>query len=489
MLTLLLIFIPILSAALLFLFPQSLVKSFSVCASFVSLAITGIALAQFDTSGSYQFVIDLPWIDMLGIHFHIGMDGVSLVMILLSNLLMPFILLSAEKNTYHNNRLFFAFMLIMQGAMNGVFVSLDMFLYYIFWELALVPGYFLVLWWGSGDARKITFKFFIYTLFGSLFMLVAIIWISWQNATPSSDIDEVYNLQISDQTQLYIFLAFALAYAIKIPIFPFHTWQPDTYTSAPTPVTMLLSGIMLKMGLYSIIRWVIPVVPFAVHEYGNYLMVIASLGIFYVSAIAWVQKDLKRLFAYSSIAHVGLIAAGLFTATQIGLQGGLLQMLAHGVNVVGLFYIAQILFRKFGDNQIDGLGGIRLQAPLFAGLYLVILLGSVALPLTNSFPGEFMLLSSIFNVNGWLCLLAGSGVILGAVYMLSSYKSVVLGDLNSKTNSFTELNGNDKMVLIPIVILIFVFGLFPNLINNLTEHSVIEILNQYQSQITDTAIN
>lgn len=489
MLTLLLIILPIISAAALFLLNKSAAKQVSLLSSLISLVITLICVFQFDPDGGYQFEIDTPWIAMMGVHFHIAMDGISLVMILLSNLLMPFIILAANRTTYNNPRLFYAFMLLMQGAMNGVFVSLDLFLYYIFWEMALVPAYFLVLWWGRGETRKITFKFFIYTLFGSLFMLVAILWLSWQNTNPSSDVSSVYNLAIPEQTQLYIFLAFVLAYAIKIPIFPFHTWQPDTYTSAPAPATMLLGGVMLKMGLYSIIRWVIPVVPLAVDAYGSYIMVFAAFGVFYASCIAWVQKDLKKLFAYSSIAHVGLITAGLFTATQIGLQGGIIQMLAHGINVVGLFYIAQIFFLKYGDNSISTYGGVRIKAPLFAGLYLVVLLASVALPLTNSFPGEFMLLSSVFNINGWLCLLAGTGVIIGAVYMLSSYKTIMLGEPNGKTNSFTEIVAADKWVLIPIVILIFVFGLFPGLINNLTEHSVAEIINQYQSQITDRAIN
>lgn len=489
MLTLLLIILPIISAAAIFLLNKSAAKQVSLVSSFLSLAVACITIYQFDPAGGYQFEMDRTWISMMGVHFHIGLDGISLVMILLSNLLMPFIILSANKENHNNPRLFYSFMLLMQGAMNGVFVSLDMFLYYIFWEMALVPAYFLVLWWGRGETRKITFKFFIYTLFGSLFMLVAILWLSWQNTNPSSDISSVYHLVIPEQTQLYIFLAFVLAYAIKIPIFPFHTWQPDTYTYAPTPATMLLGGVMLKMGLYSVIRWVIPVVPHAVEAYGNYIMVFAALGIFYASCIAWVQKDLKKLFAYSSIAHVGLITAGLFTATQAGLQGGLIQMLAHGINVVGLFYVAQIFFIKYGDNTIHSYGGVRLKAPLFAGLYLVILLASVALPLTNSFPGEFMLLSSVFGVSGWLCLLAGSGVIIGAVYMLSSYKTIMLGETNSKTNSFTEIHAGDKWVLIPIVILIFIFGLFPGLITNLTEHSVNEIINQYQLQITDTAIN
>jgi len=483
MLTLLLLLLPIVSGLIIYFLPENLTKQFALVSALASLVLGVVTYFQFDVNGGTQFVMNYAWVNMLGIRFHIGMDGISLLMILLSNILSPLIILSSFKDKYENSKIFYSFLLIMQGAMNGVFVSLDMFLYYIFWELALIPAYFLVLWWGRGDNKKITAKFFIYTLFGSLFMLIAIIWLSMQGETPSSDISAIYQLNIPETIQLYLFLAFMLAYAIKIPIFPFHTWQPDTYTYSPSPATMLLGGVMLKMGLYSIIRWVIPVVPQAVEQYGIYIIVFASIGVFYASAIAWVQKDLKKLFAYSSIAHVGLITAGLFTATQMGLQGGLNQMLAHGINVVGLFYVCQILFRKFHDHDIHSMGGIRNKAPLFAGLFLVILLASVALPLTNAFPGEFMLLNSIFGVNPWLCLLAGSGVILGAVYMFSAYRKVMLGEVNNKTNSFTDLDSMDKWVLIPIVILIFVFGVYPQLITNLTEQSVSDIILQYQTKI------
>ncbi len=376
-------------------------------------------------------------------------------------------------------------MLVMQGAMNGVFASLDLFLYYIFWELALIPAYFLVLLWGHGDTRKITFKFFIYTLAGSLFMLVAIIWLSWQSSTPSSDISAVYNLSVPDNSQLWIFIAFMLAYAIKIPIFPFHTWQPDTYTFSPSPATMLLSAIMLKLGLYSVIRWVLPVVPVAAADYGIYIIILAVAGVFYASCIAWIQSDLKRLFAYSSIAHVGLIAAGIFTVTQQGLQGALVQMVAHGINVVGLFYVCQVLFRNFGNHKIETLGGLRIKAPVFAGLYLTIALASIALPLTNAFPGEFMLLSSVFTINGWLCLLGGSGVVLGAVYMFSSYRRIMLGEETESSNVFSEISAIDKWVLIPVVILIFILGINPGIVTGITEHAVNQIIDTYQSHIID----
>ena len=321
MFTLLLILLPIVAGLAMLMLPQQQAKQIALIAALATLGVTVATYFQFDPKAGTQFVTDVPWINMLGVRFHIGIDGISMVMLILSNILAPLIILSSFKDNYNNARLFYGLMLVMQGAMNGVFVSMDMFLYYIFWELALIPAYFLVLWWGKGETSKITFKFFIYTLFGSLFMLVAIIWLSLQGATNSTDISSVYALQIPAETQLYIFLAFMLAYAIKIPVFPFHTWQPDTYTFSPSPATMLLSGVMLKMGLYSVIRWILPVVPDAVNEYGKIIMVLAAVGVFYASAIAWVQKDLKRLFAYSSIAHVGLITAGILTVSEMGLHG------------------------------------------------------------------------------------------------------------------------------------------------------------------------
>lgn len=479
MLTLLLLLIPVAAALLCLFMPGRAVRMLAFASSLAGLVVAIYAYIQLDPGNGAQFIINVPWVNAMGIRFHIGMDGISLLMILLSNLLMPFVILSSLGENYKNPQVFYFFILLMQGAMNGVFVSMDLFLYYIFWELALVPAYFLVLWWGSGATRRITFKFFIYTLFGSLFMLVAIIWLSWQSGTPSSDIDSVYALNIPANVQTWIFFAFMIAFAIKIPIFPFHTWQPDTYTSAPVPVTMLLAGIMLKMGLYSIIRWVIPIVPDAVDHYRNLVIVLAAAGVFYASAIAWVQKDLKRVFAYASIAHVGLIAAGLFTVSETGLQGGLLQMLAHGINVTGLFYICFVLYRNAGSNDLTSLGGLRNTAPVFAGLFLTVLLAGISLPLTNAFPGEILLLNSVYQYNAWITLLAGSGVILGAVYMLSAYRRIMLGP--QTVAAFPEANPLDKWIFIPLVVLIFVFGVAPSLVTHLTEAPVQHIIEQYSA--------
>lgn len=475
MLTTLLLFIPILGGFLLTLIPgTNSTRWQALLLSLVAAALSVYMASSFVPTGGVQFEAQSEWLPMLGIGYHVGADGISMVMLLLTNLLSPLIFLSTVKHDIPNRGLFYGLMLIMQGAMTGVFVAQDLFLYYIFWELALIPAYFLVLLWGSGQHRKTAMKFFIYTLVGSLLMLVAIIFLSQQWSPASFDISNVYKVSLSPEAETFVLLSFMLAYAIKIPVFPFHTWQPDTYTQAPTAGTMLLSGIMLKMGLYSMIRWVLPVAPNALQEHGPWMIWLMVIGIAYASVIAIQQKDLKRLFAYSSIAHVGLIAAGILTASTEGLTGSMLQMFAHGVNAIGLFYICAILMERTQTNEIAQLGGIRNIAPWFATTYFVVLLGSVALPLTNGFPGEFMLLSSLFKQNWVWSLVAGSGVILGAVYMFKSYQGVMLGE--TKVSAFPDLDIWDKAVLVPIVIAIVLMGLFPDLITRIAQPSIEQLL-------------
>jgi NADH-quinone oxidoreductase subunit M len=305
-------------------------------------------------------------------------------------------------------------------------------------------------------------------------MLVAIIFLSQQWSPSSFDVSNVHQVNLSPEAAIFVLMAFMLAYAIKIPLFPFHTWQPDTYTEAPTAGTMMLSGIMLKMGLFSIIRWVLPVVTQTLAEQRTWMIWLIVIGIAYASIIAIQQKNLKRLFAYSSIAHVGLIAAGILTMTPEGLNGSMLQMFAHGVNAVGLFYICAVLMDRTKTNEIAALGGIRNLAPWFATTYFVVLLGSVALPLTNGFPGEFMLLSSLFKYNWVWSLVAGSGVILGAVYMFKSYQGVMLGE--TKVTTFPDLDIWDKVVLVPIVIAIILMGIMPDVITRIAQPSIEHLL-------------
>jgi NADH-quinone oxidoreductase subunit M len=327
MITGLLLIWPLLAALLLLLANGEGVKKIAFIAAIVELIISVYAFSQFQINANTQFLIDIWWIKDLGISFKVGMDGISLLLVMLTTMLTPLIILTSYKHNYKNPALFYALILFMQMALIGVFVSLDGFLFYIFWELALIPIYFICLLWGGERRMTVTFKFFVYTLFGSLLMLAGFIFMYYQVAgTHSFNIEDLYKLNLSRSTQGFIFWAFFIAFAIKMPVFPFHTWQPDTYTEAPAQGTMLLSGIMLKMGVYGLIRWLLPIVPLAIKDWGMTAMILSVIGIVYASCIAIVQKDIKRLIAYSSIAHVGLISAGIFSLTTQGLQGAMIQM-------------------------------------------------------------------------------------------------------------------------------------------------------------------
>jgi NADH-quinone oxidoreductase subunit M len=363
----------------------------------------------------------------------------------------------------------------MQMALVGVFTANDGFLFYVFWELALIPIYFICLLWGGENRGAITFKFFVYTLLGSLFMLVGLIYVyshtGFETGIKSWAIADLYqagrSLDVNQQS--FVFWCIFLAFGIKMPLFPLHTWQPDTYVNAPTQGTMLLSGIMLKMGTFGLIKWLLPLTPLAMEKWGGVAIGLSVFGIIYASCIAIVQKDYKRLIAYSSIAHVGLIAAGILSCTQQGIQGGVMQMLAHGVNVVGLFLIADILLRHTGTRDIDKLGGIRSMNGNFAVLFLIIMLGSVALPLTNGFVGEFLLINGVYQYSAIAAAFAGLTVILGAVYMLRSYQSIMLGERKDSAIAFGSLAGSDKLVLYIICFVIVAFGVYPAPLNDLAE--------------------
>jgi NADH-quinone oxidoreductase subunit M len=398
-------------------------------------------------------------------------------MLLLTTALTPIIIYSSFGNTYKNPKAFYALILFMTFAMAGTFLASDGLLYYIFWELSLIPIYFIALIWGNGDAeerKKAVVKFFIYTLAGSLFMLVAFIYL-YQKAG-SFLISDLTPLKLSSTEQFWIFLAFFLAYAIKIPLIPFHTWQAEVYQKAPTVGTMLLSGIMLKMGLYSVIRWQLPIAPLAAKEYMNVFIGLGIAGVIYGSIVALRQKDLKKLLAYSSLAHVGLIAAGAYTLTLDGLRGAVLQMIAHGFVVVGLFFVAEIIFRRYETRNISEMGGIRAQSPKFTSMFLILVLASVALPSTFNFVGEFMVLYSLSQINVWFALLGGTTIILGAYYMLKMFQHVMLGETNVKL--FADVTFNEGLSLILIIAVLFFFGMYPKPIVDLITPSLENILTQ-----------
>ena len=434
-----------------------------------------VLLNQYNAGENISLIAN--WINQPKVVFALKADGLSLAMLLLTTALTPIIIYSSFGNDLKNAKSFYALVLFMAFAMVGTFLASDGLLYYIFWELALLPIYFIALVWGNGDAeerKKAVVKFFIYTLAGSLFMLVAFVYMYQQAG--SFLLEDLYKLNLTASEQKWIFLAFFGAYAIKIPLIPFHTWQANVYQKAPTVGTMLLSGIMLKMGLYSVLRWQLPLSRIAAKEYMPIFIAIGIAGVVYGSIVALRQKDLKKLLAYSSLAHVGLIAAGAYTLTIDGFRGAVLQMIAHGFVVVGLFFAAEIIYRRYETRAISEMGGIRALAPKFTSLFLILVLASVALPTTFNFVGEFTVLYSLSQINIWFAILGGTTIIFGAYYMLKMFQYVMLGETNTKT--FYPLSLIETITLLSIVAVLFFFGLYPKPITDLITPSLEEILTQ-----------
>ena len=446
----------------------------ALVSSIAAFGATVLALNAYQAGDNLD--VNLPWISQLNINFALHVDGLSLVMLLLTTGLLPLIILSGFITKFENSKSIYALMMFMGFAMAGTFLVSDGFLYYIFWEIALIPIYFIALNWGNGDLeerKKAILKFFIYTFAGSLFMLLAFIYLYTKGG--SFDINKLYALQLTHVEKTYIFFAFFLAYAIKIPVVPFHTWQANTYSKAPAVGTMLLSGIMLKMGLYSVLRWQLPLSDSAAKEYMPIIVALSIAGIIYGAIVTLKQKDIKKFLAYSSLSHVGLIAAGLYSLTFEGFQGAVLQMLSHGIVIVGLFYVVELIYSRYNTYEIKEMGGIRIQDTYFASLFMIIMLASVALPTTFNFIGEFNLLYSLFKVNIWYAVIAGTTIILGAFYMLRMFQKVMLG---SNTKTFHKITKKESIVLVIVVVLTIFFGIFPQPIIDLITPSLQSILTQ-----------
>lgn len=470
-----LLILPVISAvALLFINRLKSARIVALISSVLTLGLTLPFVFGFSPTADIQFEQSWQWINTLNINFHIGLDGISLPLVLLTNVLTPLIILSAFGKDY--SRHLFSLILLMQTGLLLVFVALDAFTFYVGWELALIPIYFICALWGDGDRIRINLKFFVYTFFGSIFMLVAIIFLARE--ANSFEWAELTSLSLSSSAQAWLFWAFFLAFAIKIPIFPFHTWQPDTYTFAPTPGTMLLAGIMLKMGTFALIRWLIPVVPGGVDSFGPLALFLSVAGLVYASIIAFKQDNAKRVIAYSSIAHVGLISAGIFVWNQAGIQGAIFQMISHGLSVIGLFFVIDIIQRRTGTIELAGLGGLATSMPKLALAFLVLVMAAVGLPLTSSFVGEFLLLKGVYTENVWYAVLSGLTIIFSAVYMLRLFQKTMLGPVNPKWENVEDIKGFETVVLALIVFFVIYLGILPGGILELSEASVTQLLEQ-----------
>jgi NADH-quinone oxidoreductase subunit M len=480
----LLIWSPLIAGLLCFIFKNDKnSKAIALFSSIVTLLISFASLIYADDKQLSGLRDSYVWMKYLGASFNIGLDGMGHLLTLLTALSFPIIFVATYNNKYKNASAFYGLMLLAQAGLMGVFTAMDALVFYFCWELALIPVYFLCSRWGGEKRIQATFKFFVYTFAGSLLMLIGIIYVYLQTPpTPYSEhsfaISAFYNLRLSLQQQNWLFWLFFIAFAIKMPVFPFHTWQPDTYEQSPTAVTMVLSGVMVKMGVFALLRWLIPIFPAAVEKYDNIVIGLSVVGMIYASLIAIKQDDLKRLVAYSSIAHIGLMCAAIFSSGKIGIEGVMIQMFSHGINIIGLWIVIDLIEKQTGVRKISQLGGVAHKAPVLTIMLVIIALANIALPLTNAFVGEFMMFNGLFKFNVWYAAVAGISIILAAVYTLNMVQKVFYGETNSITALVKEITWEQKIILSVIVVAIFMMGIFPQPMFNLTKDAVTLIIGR-----------
>lgn len=427
------------------------------------------------TPGSTVIAHQHDWLPSLGLRINFGYDGTGLLFLALTALVFPFIIGAGFKQPDDRPALFNALLLFTQSALFGVFSSQNAVLFYIFYELSLIPLFLLLLFWGGEGRRRVTMRFFIYTLLGGLALLFGIAYCVVQEPTHNGDFAALHALRLMPQDQTWLFWMLFLAFAIKLPIFPFHSWQPDTYATAPLQGTMTLAGVLLKMGLFGILRFVMPIVPEGVAFWRDTVIWLAIIGAIYAGWIAFRQSDLKRLVAYSSLSHVGLLCAGLFAWNSYGVSGALYQAFAHAVLVVGLLYIVGAVQQRTGTLDLGAMGGLKLQAPRLAALFFLVMINAVALPLTQSFVGEWLLFNGLWQRDGWMAFAAVTTIILGAVYMLFAYQRVMLGPENSAL-SIADADNKDHFFLVPLIAVSLVFGFYPAPILDLVDAPVQQLI-------------
>ncbi|MEY4098300.1 MAG: hypothetical protein RL170_1144 [Bacteroidota bacterium] len=463
--------IPILTAiVLLFIKKDTLASQTAIVASLATLA-----LAVFASLNKIE-AFDMAWLPSLNSRFTLQVDGLAKILILLTAISLPAILMATANNEYKQKNIFLSLLLFTQAGLMGVFLAGDALLFYFFWELALIPVYFLCSIWGGEKRIAITFKFFIYTFLGSLFMLIGILFLNAHTAEHSFSIQAFIHSNLTNGQKITAFALFFIAFAIKMPIFPLHTWQPDTYEQSPTAVTMVMSAVMVKMGLYGILRWLLPLFPVAFAAHTNVVVFLSVVGILYASFIAIRQDDIKRLIAYSSIAHIGLMNAAIFTNTGIAIQGALIQLFSHGINVLGLWIIADILEQQTGTRSMQQMGGLAKKQPTLAILLVGFALANIAMPLTNAFVGEFLMFNGLFMLNPWIAAFAGISIILAAIYTLNMVQKVAYGEISEKINAMPAPNKAAQAVLIILLIIVFVTGVYPQPLFTLTADTLQELL-------------
>ncbi len=471
MVLLLLILIPLITGIMSFAVKGDGAKALALISSILTLGVSAyVSGANYTAPITYNH----DWIPILGTQFSLMADGMSSMLCLLTGIVVMVVMISNVNKEVESPGAFYGFLLLSQAGLMGVFLSYDALVFYVFWELALIPVYFLCSRWGGEKRIAVTFKFFIYTFVGSLMMLAGLIYLSMQTQGLSSyswpDIVRA-GASLKSEQQQWVFWLIFIAFAIKMPIFPFHTWQPDTYEQSPTPVTIILSALMVKMGLYAVLRWLLPVLPAGVAYWSDTVVILSVIGIIYASCIAIVQTDMKRLVAYSSIAHMGLMCAVAFSHSNIGMHGVMVQMFNHGITITGMWLIISMVENRWGTRDMTKLGGMATVAPNMAIAFVIISLASIALPLTNGFIGEFMLFNGLFSGTESnqivMMVIAGLGIILGAVYTLNMIQKTAYG-ATVKMVIAKDLSMNEFIGLAIIIILIIFLGVYPKPLLDLT---------------------
>ncbi len=485
----LLLWIPLLTGIMVFFIKDSkAVKTFALVSSLVTLVVSVISLFYSDVAHHPEYFnynnVSYVWMPYLGSSFSVGLDGMGFLLTFLTAFTFPLIFAATRKSEYANTNVYYGLMLLTQAGITGVFVAADALVFYFFWELALIPMYFLCSRWGGEFRIRVTFKFFVYTFVSSLLMLIGIIYI-YLHTPPVSPFSEhsfylksFYNATLTKGEQNGLFWLFFVAFAVKMPVFPFHSWQPDLYEQSPNSSVMVLSGLMVKMGIFGMLRWLLPVFPDALGKYQTLIIILCIIGILYGSCIAFVQSDLKRIVAWSSIAHIGLMGAAIFAGNNTSLQGVMLEMFNHGINIIALWIVVDIIEKKTGIRKISELGGLAIKSPALSIFFLIIVLANIALPLTNGFVSEFLMFTGLFEYNKYLAAFAVISIIISAAYMLGVMQKVFFGIPNSLTENVTEITTSQKFVLSIIVLTIVIFGIYPGPLLHLTQDTVTEILQK-----------
>lgn len=484
------IFLPLIGAIAIGFIPRDNARMLRLGAlavtSITFLVSLGILLDFDPASAQFQMVTSVQWIPEWGVGYTTGIDGVSLWMVLLTTFLMPLSVLASWTIT-KRVKPYFVFLLALETGMLGVFAALDLFLFYLFWEATLVPMYFLIGMWGYGRRIYAAMKFFIFTLVGSLLMLVAILSLYFAVDPASFDYRVLLGTELSAATQRWLFLAFFASFAVKVPLFPLHTWLPDAHTEAPTAGSVLLAGVLLKMGAYGLIRFGIPLFPEAARELAPAIIVLAVIGIIYGALVAMMQKDLKRLIAYSSVAHLGFVVLGMFVGTIQGMSGGILQMVNHGLSTGALFMLVGVLYDRRHTRAIADFGGLAKSVPWLAGVFLFVTLSSIGLPGLNGFIGEFLILLGTFFAYRWWVVPAAFGIVLAAIYLLWAYQRVFHGEPSTEANrSMADLSWREAAMLAPLVVLIAAIGVYPKPFLDRIEPSAQKIVRYLDGPIGST---